>query len=153
SVMSSVFEPQRTLRDDILSRRTSTLADRVSLDPSPVYETLPRIPIESRPPAAQAHNQLATAPWWLWWNILSLDAPMVACAWAILFARLAHVAVPKPELAALGLTVWLIYTMDRLLDARGYALRLHAAPNRKTLRLRHVFHRAFWKQIAGVAGA
>ena len=31
-----------------------------------------------------------TTPWWLWWNILSLDAPTVAVVWASLLARASH---------------------------------------------------------------
>src|SRR5271168_3315372 len=36
--------------------------------------------------AAEARAESRTVPWWLWWNILSVDAPMVAVAWAGVFA-------------------------------------------------------------------
>jgi len=55
-------------------------------------------------------------PWWLWWNILSLDAPTVAVMWAFLFARQHDVRLRPAEAIILGLVVWGIYVSDRLLD-------------------------------------
>jgi hypothetical protein len=67
-------------------------------------------------------------PWWLWWNVLSLDAPAVAGAWSILLLRSRGQTVRYSEVFALVLAVWVIYTTDRLLD--GLASRassvLHA---------------------------
>lgn len=71
-------------------------------------------------------------PWWLWWNILSLDAPTVAAAWAALFALASGTRLLPAEASALGLSVWIIYTCDRLLD--GWSLRDRAA-----LQERHLF--------------
>jgi hypothetical protein len=71
-------------------------------------------------------------PWWLWWNILSLDAPTVAVAWAALFALDSGTRLSAAELAALALSVWIIYTSDRLLD--GWT-----AKNRSALQERHLF--------------
>lgn len=71
-------------------------------------------------------------PWWLWWNILSIDAPTVAVIWAALFARAGGIRLPVAEAAALGLSVWVIYTSDRLLD--GWTARSRAA-----LQERHLF--------------
>ena len=68
-----------------------------------------------------ARAEFAATPWWLWWNVLSLDAPMVAVAWALVFAKSASVVLPGAEVAALGLVVWLIYTVDRLLDGHAAA--------------------------------
>ena len=64
------------------------------------------------PPA----ESLASVPPWLWWNILSLDAPAVAVVWALLFARASHVEVPAATIAVLALVVWVVYLADRLLD-------------------------------------
>ncbi|MEM1084536.1 MAG: hypothetical protein AAGI48_10515 [Verrucomicrobiota bacterium] len=59
------------------------------------------------------------APIWLWPNLLSLDAPLVAVAWLYMFARAWRVDFhPWHAYVALGLTVWLIYVADRLLDVR-----------------------------------
>jgi hypothetical protein len=97
----------------------------------------------------------APSPWWLWWNVLSLDAPMVAVAWALVFARLASVRLPGAEVAALSLVVWLIYTVDRLLDGQSVSLfgsfggaQAFGSP----LRQRHVFHRSHARAIGLVAG-
>jgi hypothetical protein len=63
-------------------------------------------------------------PWWLWPNVLSLDAPAIAIAWQEVFARLAGVAVAGPDRAALFLAVWIVYAVDRLADG----FRLQVAP-------------------------
>ncbi len=70
---------------------------------------------------------------WLWFNLLSLDAPIVAVSWQILFARCAHLELDPLAVAALGLSVWLIYAADRVLDV----LKATAAPATS----RHRFHR------------
>lgn len=57
-----------------------------------------------------------TAPWWLWWNILSLDAPTVAVVWASLLARASHVRLATADELILSLSVWCIYVSDRLFD-------------------------------------
>jgi hypothetical protein len=101
-------------------------------------------------------TELAAAPWWLWWNVLSLDAPMVAIAWALVFAKSASVELPGAEMAALGLVVWLIYTVDRLLDgqaARPESVATATLPDRDgafgpPLRQRHVFHRIHARSVA-----
>ncbi len=74
---------------------------------------------------------------WLWPNLLSLDAPAVAVLWQILFARC--FGVPVDALAALLLlvTVWLIYSADRTLDAwRG-----------ECDTQRHEFYRRHWRDL------
>ena len=120
---------------------------------------------DSRRPASSfdeiAREELAEAPWWLWWNVLSLDAPMVAVAWALVFAKSAGVTIPAAEMATLGLVVWLIYTVDRLLDGRAAAAAESFGPRMlrrdrvgafgPPLRQRHVFHRIYARRIACVA--
>jgi hypothetical protein len=71
-------------------------------------------------------------PWWLWWNVLSIDAPAVALAWAVLFAHASGIRLPAAEAEALVLSVWIIYTGDRLLD--GWSAKDHAV-----LQERHLF--------------
>ncbi len=90
----------------------------------------------------------ASLPPWLWWNILSLDAPAVAVAWALLFARASHVEVPAATVAVLALVVWVIYLADRLLDGFG-------AGDKRLLKERHRFcqrHRTAVSAL-GVLGA
>ena len=54
---------------------------------------------------------------WLWPNLLSLDAPLVAVVWQVMFARCFQVPVDTVAAALLLLTVWLVYSADRTLDA------------------------------------
>lgn len=71
---------------------------------------------------------------WLWFNLLSIDAPVVAVVWQLWFARCFEIALSPLSVAALALTVWMIYASDRLLDVRGSDDRVPATE-------RHLFHR------------
>jgi len=74
-------------------------------------------------------------PWWLYPNLLSLDAPLVAVAWLCVFAKTWRLGYhPWEAYASLGLAVWVIYTFDRLLDA---SLMGEGNPAMET---RHRFH-------------
>lgn len=67
-----------------------------------------------------ARGQLSpgvNVPWWLWPNVLALDAPAVAIVWHLFLAARLGVAVPPIATAILGLTVWGVYLADRWLDA------------------------------------
>jgi hypothetical protein len=55
-------------------------------------------------------------PLWLWPNLLSLDAPLIAVLWMQLFAVSEDVRVSPVVTLVLGLAVWLIYVADRLFD-------------------------------------
>jgi hypothetical protein len=63
-----------------------------------------------------SQNRSAPIPWWLWWNVLSLDAPAVACVWSVLLLRANGFTTHFAEIVALVVAVWSIYTIDRLLD-------------------------------------
>jgi hypothetical protein len=77
---------------------------------------------------------------WLWPNLLSLDAPVVAVLWQILFIRCFHAAGRAMPSVLLVSVVWLIYSADRALDAwRGS----DAQP-------RHQFYRRHWRAILPV---
>ena len=65
-------------------------------------------------------------------NILSLDIVGGAIASALFFGKILKVEIKPIGLIALGLTVWVIYTIDHLRDARKIA---HPAAT-----LRHRFH-------------
>jgi hypothetical protein len=73
---------------------------------------------ESESPRAHARG-LSSFPWWLWPNVLALDAPAVAVVWQQFLGRAFGVAVPAAASVVLGLTVWGIYLADRWWDARG----------------------------------
>lgn len=79
-------------------------------------------------------------PFWLYPNLLSLDAPLVAVAWLYMFARTWRLGYhPWEAYATLGLAVWVIYVADRLLD--GLLLGGDSA----RLEVRHQFHSAHRK--------
>ena len=82
----------------------------------------------------------APARLWLWPNLLSLDAPLVAVLWQILFARCFQVPVDALAAVLLLATVWLIYAADRTLDAwRG---DVHSR--------RHEFYQHHWRGLLPV---
>ena len=64
---------------------------------------------------------MGARPVWLWMNLLSLDAPLVALAWQDLLARCYGTHLLPAGRTVLGLTVWAIYIADRLMDVRGAA--------------------------------
>lgn len=82
-------------------------------------------------------------PPWAWLNLLSLDAPLVAMLWQRLVAGEFGVELRWWHTMLLGLTAWLIYAVDRLLDARRLDLR---RPHTE----RHAFYRQHGRLI--VAG-
>jgi hypothetical protein len=85
-------------------------------------------------PVLTQHQRRASLPGvFVFWHLLSLDAPTVAMLWAWAFARAVHVRGPSSAIAVLGIGTWLIYVADRLLDS------LTRAP-RTALRERHRFH-------------
>ena len=89
-------------------------------------------------------------PWWLYPNLLSLDAPLVAVAWLYIFAKTWRVDYhPWEAYVSLALVVWVIYVADRLLDA---SMNVGTGG---TLEARHEFHRRYQKPFligAGIAG-
>jgi hypothetical protein len=68
-------------------------------------------------------------------NILSLDVALGAIVSALFFARVFDVHLRMNSLIALGLTVWMIYTVDHLLDARK--LKRNASTERHRFHQRH----------------
>jgi hypothetical protein len=77
---------------------------------------------------------------WLWPNLLSLDAPVVALLWQVFFVRCFHATVGAETTVLLAVAVWLIYAADRMLDAwRGAG---------KTPR--HEFYRRHWRAVVPV---
>jgi hypothetical protein len=66
---------------------------------------------------SRADGHRFRTPAWLWPNILSLDAPLVAVLWQVLLARSIGIHVDPYELPLLAGAVWLVYFSDRVLDA------------------------------------
>ncbi len=87
-------------------------------------------------------------PWYLWLNVLNIDAPLITVAWQWLFARTADYQLRPAESVALFLAVWVIYAGDRVLDG----FRLSVGP---TTAARHRFgqrHAGALMVGIGVAG-
>lgn len=81
---------------------------------------------------------------WLWPNLLSLDAPVVAVLWQDFLAYRFHLPLRPAWRVVLGLTVWAIYLLDRLLDARK--------PGEPDEPARHRFYRRHWNAMAALFG-
>ena len=77
---------------------------------------------------------------WLWPNLLSLDAPIVALLWQLLFVRCFHGRLGMLPAALLAVAVWLIYVADRTLDAWRGAPGTAEQP-------RHKFYRRHWRAV------
>ncbi len=84
----------------------------------------------------QIHNKDVDRPW-LWPNLLSLDAPVVALLWQVLFARCFHARVELLPSFLLVLAVWLIYAADRTIDSW----------TETRLSPRHEFYRRHWRAL------
>jgi len=78
-------------------------------------------------------------PFWLWVNLLSLDAPLVALVWQDFLERCYPSGLRTGARYGLALTVWAIYLADRLIDVR------HPAVGEESIR-----HR-FYRQYSGFA--
>jgi 1,4-dihydroxy-2-naphthoate octaprenyltransferase len=74
-------------------------------------------------------------------NVLSLDVVAGAIVSALFFARIFAVQILSWGVGALGLTVWIIYTADHLVDARS----VHTPASSK----RHRFHQNHFALLAG----
>jgi len=86
-----------------------------------------------------------SAPVWLWPNLLSLDAPVIAVLWQAFLAYRFSLPWRTAWSIALGLTVWAIYLLDRLLDARKPLSIGEPA--------RHRFYRRHWNPMAALFAA
>lgn len=81
-------------------------------------------------------------PRWLWPNLLSLDAPIVALVWQDLAAHTFGNPLHTSGRIVLGLTVWAVYLADRLLDIRA----THSAPDTA----RHNFYRRHPRELGAL---
>jgi hypothetical protein len=81
-----------------------------------------------------------TIPWWSWWTVLSLDAPLVAVAWQHLFAHYFGANLSLAHRCLLFLVVWLSYLADRWLDGQTLNVRLQHLS-------RHRFYSSYQRTI------
>lgn len=82
-------------------------------------------------------------PWWLWPNVLGLDAPLVALVWQETFARMGGTGLHPGQRLLLGGAIWQIYLLDRWLDARG--------GNTRHLAARHVFQQRHRRLVPAIS--
>ena len=73
-------------------------------------------------------------------NALSLDVAVGACMSAAFVAAWLGVSLTVPTLFALGICVWIIYTLDHLIDAKTIRHRPHT--------FRHWFHQQHFNKIS-----
>lgn len=72
-------------------------------------------------------------------NLLSIDVALGAVCCALFFAKVSQVTVDAVTIVVLGLSVWIIYTADHLLDARRIKTRASS--------LRHRFHQKYYYNL------
>jgi len=77
-------------------------------------------------------------------NLLSLDVALGAVVGSLFFAKIYGVAVSYPALVSLAVTVWMIYTVDRILDVQD--IKGDAASER------HRFHQQHQKKLKYAIG-
>jgi len=68
---------------------------------------------------AESPAKRSEIPWWLWPNVLALDAPLIALAWQELFASGFGISLEAAPRWALFCAVWAVYLADRWMDSRG----------------------------------
>jgi hypothetical protein len=101
---------------------------------------------EPIPTIAAAQPQIRPANHaWLWLNLASLDAPLVALLWQMLLRKSLNAPFHIAASATLAISVWFIYVSDRLLDALRWRSG-EMAP-------RHFFYRKHWRPLAAAAFA
>ena len=82
--------------------------------------------------------------WWQLPTLLSLDAPLVALVWQMLLARATPAALPWQAPVLLFASVWLVYVIDRCLDARKLSLRTAITPRHRF----YVRHARWFSRLA-----
>lgn len=75
--------------------------------------------------------------WYL--RILSIDVAFGASSSALIFFYLTRQPIYYPSLLSLSLIVWLIYTLDHLIDAKNIKI--------KAILPRHRFHQDYFKEV------
>ncbi len=89
----------------------------------------------------QISDRTDRVPWWAWANALSLDSVTVGLVWLLVLTDSFCDRLPSLyEFAIIGLSIWLVYTADRLFDS----IRLDT--NRRHS-IRHHFHFRYRKQL------
>ncbi|MTI31930.1 hypothetical protein [Xanthovirga aplysinae] len=69
-------------------------------------------------------------------RILSIDVVLGACLCSLFVGRYFHTQIPSVSVICLGISVWVIYTVDHLLDASKISHKAHSP--------RHYFHQKYF---------
>lgn len=77
-------------------------------------------------------------------NILSIDVALGACIMALFVGNIVNASISLSALSSLAISVWLIYTIDHLKDAKTIKHPSHTK--------RHQFHQLYYSQLKFVAG-
>ena len=101
------------------------------------------MPVSTPLQANPKQRDRSFAPWWLWLQILSLDAPLVIVLWQLALAHTHRLHLPTPFYWGLGLVAWMVYVLDRTADAVSGRLR-------EPLSARHSFYLKHWKMVLWV---
>ena len=68
------------------------------------------------PDASISSAPFPPRPWWVWLNVLGLDAVVAALSWMLLFGKATGAHLVRAEYTVLGCAVWCLYALDRLMD-------------------------------------
>ena len=74
--------------------------------------------INSNEPTSNVQPNKESTPWWLFLNVLGLDAPFVAIVWQHFLAENFKIVISITETASLFFTVWFIYLLDHFFDSK-----------------------------------
>lgn len=123
----------RTTRDPLPANHGTTCpdcSDDVAQDRTKTRSA--QLPLRSD----RKHGSRSGRSPWIWWHLLSLDAPTVAMLWCWFFAACFGVRFPWVVLPTLGLGTWCVYVADRLLDGLR-ASEIDSLRDRHWFYLRH----------------
>jgi hypothetical protein len=127
-------------------RRSFSARFRISLTMEPVPLTFPHSQAQSAHSshsdrvAVAARGEMRAPRALHLWHLTSMDAPTVAVVWSLGFAWVCKVRLPAWIPVLLALMVWVVYVIDRVLDARGELRGGLLNQSTHTLRERHYFH-------------
>jgi 4-hydroxybenzoate polyprenyltransferase len=79
------------------------------------------------------------------YNLLSLDVVAGSVSCCYFFGKLTNTPVHPISFLVLAITVWIIYTIDHLIDARNVYVKASSD--------RHQFHQVYYKVLTKVVGA
>lgn len=80
--------------------------------------------------------------WYKYLQILSIDVALGACCMAYFISRILEIQTPYVVYFSLAMSVWLIYTIDHLMDSRNI--------EGVALTVRHRYHQKYFRQLSWI---